>query len=272
MATTWASCRRAVDDEGRVHDVENVLDRRRKGSGVAGCWTRQPPQLKCNIRDSARPRIWPAKNCTIAAGLGSRRPRADGRARAIQVTGLRQAEPGRIPCSSRREAVCPPAAAWRAATVEFRFVSLHLILDCLNRERTRCTYGCGGCRDRQCRARCRPTVGGQGSAQFVDREQGYRGADRLPRFSETPGLASNPSHHHDRKGVARTSETPCLGSIARSRPVEGGEKATRRVHGKWCVNFIFSARAHAVVLVVWPPPHPVGAQTNRSRGRSPSPH
>ena len=141
MATTWASCRRAVDDEGRVHDVENVLDRRRKGSGVAGCWTRQPPQLKCNIRDSARPRIWPAKNCTIAAGLGSRRPRADGRARAIQVTGLRQAEPGRIPCSSRREAVCPPAAAWRAATVEFRFVSLHLILDCLNRERTRCTYG-----------------------------------------------------------------------------------------------------------------------------------
>ena len=27
------------------------------------------------------------------------------------------------------------------ATVEFPFVSLHLILDCLNRERIRCTYG-----------------------------------------------------------------------------------------------------------------------------------
>ena len=27
------------------------------------------------------------------------------------------------------------------ATVEFPFVALHLILDCLNRERIRCTYG-----------------------------------------------------------------------------------------------------------------------------------
>ena len=31
--------------------------------------------------------------------------------------------------------------AWWVATVEFPFVSLHLILDCLNRERIRCTYG-----------------------------------------------------------------------------------------------------------------------------------
>ena len=30
---------------------------------------------------------------------------------------------------------------FKLATVEFRFMSLHLILDCLNRERIRCTYG-----------------------------------------------------------------------------------------------------------------------------------
>ena len=32
-------------------------------------------------------------------------------------------------------------SAWWVATVEFRFVTLHLILDCLNREPIRCTYG-----------------------------------------------------------------------------------------------------------------------------------